>query len=97
MGVKHARLGETVATFLQQTPPPPPPPQQQQQKRPSDAAVQEWVREKLGRHKAPVHIFWLGEDGVPSDVPLTGSGKVKKFEMAKLAEALVRRREGPRL
>lgn len=63
----------------------------------SDEMVRSWVREKLGRHKAPAHVFWLGENGIPADVPLTGSGKVRKFEMAKLAEKLVGRREGGKL
>ncbi|KAK5948231.1 putative NRPS-like protein biosynthetic cluster [Knufia fluminis] len=63
----------------------------------SDEQIRDWVREKLGRHKAPAHIFWLGEDGVPADVPLTGSGKVRKFEMAKVAERSLERRDGSKL
>ena len=62
-----------------------------------DEEIRDWVREKLGRHKAPAHIFWLGEKGVPIDVPLTGSGKVRKFEMAKVAEKLISRRDGSKL
>lgn len=63
----------------------------------NDEKVRSWVREKLGRHKAPAHVFWLGENGIPVEVPLTGSGKVRKFEMAKLAEKLVARRERGKL
>ena len=63
----------------------------------SDDKVRQWVREKLGRHKAPAHVFWLGENGIPADVPLTGSGKVRKFEMANLAEKLVGKRQGSKL
>lgn len=58
----------------------------------TDDEVKNWVREKLGRHKAPAHIFWLGHNGVPSEVPLTGSGKVRKFELAKMAEKLLSRK-----
>ena len=58
----------------------------------TDDEVKNWVRENLGRHKAPAHIFWLGHNGVPSEVPLTGSGKVRKFELAKMAEKLLSRK-----
>jgi long-chain acyl-CoA synthetase len=94
VGVKHARYGEVVAAFLQRssssnsTPAAP--------HRPGDETIREWVRLKLGRHKAPAHIFWLGEDGVPATVPLTGSGKVRKFELAQLAGQLVTK-GGPKL
>lgn len=63
----------------------------------TDDAIRQWVRERLGRHKAPAYVFWLGEDGVPAEIPLTGSGKVRKFEMAKLAEKIIARREGGKL
>jgi mevalonyl-CoA ligase len=88
VGVKDAHYGEVVAAFLQssslagpanQTPRPPI----------SDEAVREWVRASLGWHKAPAHIFWLGQDGVPNIIPLTGSGKVRRFEMAKMAEQIL--------
>lgn len=41
--------------------------------RPSLESLREWTQLKLGRHKAPVHVFWLGEDGVPAEVPMTVS------------------------
>ncbi|KAJ2898944.1 hypothetical protein MKZ38_003577 [Zalerion maritima] len=85
VGVKDQRYGEVVGAFLEKD---------ADERRGdgrdvSDDEVREWVRRKLGRHKAPTYVFWLGESGVPRDVPLTGSGKVKKYEMAKLAEAIV--------
>ncbi|EXJ83975.1 long-chain acyl-CoA synthetase [Capronia epimyces CBS 606.96] len=88
VGVKHARYGEVVTAFLQRatnanaaaggryT-------------HLSDDGVRDWVRMKLGRHKAPAHVFWLGEHGIPATVPLTGSGKVRKFELAQLAEQIL--------
>lgn len=80
VGISHQRYGEVVGAFLQRT---------AEAKRPDDAELQAWTRETLGRHKAPVHIFWLGEDGVTSNLPLTGSGKIKKYEMKRIAEELV--------
>lgn len=50
--------------------------------------VKTWVRKVLGRHKAPVHVFWLGKD-CSADVPLTGSGKIKKFVLRDVAEGMV--------
>jgi mevalonyl-CoA ligase len=82
-GLKDAHYGEVVGAFLQS---------RDKAQRPSDQQMRDWVRQKLGKHKAPAHIFWLGEDGVPADVPLTGSGKVKKYEMAKFGEETLRKR-----
>ncbi|KAF2963388.1 hypothetical protein GQX73_g10180 [Xylaria multiplex] len=82
-GVKDAHYGEAVAAFLQS--------ERQADKRPTDQQIKEWVQLKLGRHKAPAHIFWLGENGVPANVPLTGSGKVKKFEMARFGDEVLRK------
>jgi acyl-CoA synthetase (AMP-forming)/AMP-acid ligase II len=50
--------------------------------------VKKWVRLVLGRHKAPTHVFWLGED-CEAEVPLTGSGKIKKFVLREVAEGLL--------
>ena len=80
-GLKDAHYGEVVCAFLKSD-----------GQRPSAEGVRDWVRQKLGRHKSPAHIFWLGEDGVPLEAPLTGSGKVKKFEMARFGEEILRKR-----
>ena len=82
VGIKHDRYGEVVGAFVQRN-------DQQASARPTDDELRAWTGQMLGRHKTPTHIFWLGEDGVPDDVPLTGSGKVKKFEMRSIAEMLV--------
>lgn len=81
VGLKDAHYGEVVGAFLDLD--------NSQQQRPGVEEIREWVRRKLGKHKAPTHVFWLGQDGVPSSVPLTGSGKVRKFEMAKVGEQLL--------
>lgn len=80
VGLSHVKYGEVVAAFIQR---------RQGGQRLTDDEVREWTRQTLGRHKAPAHIFWLGEGGVPSDIPITGSGKVKKFEFRKLGESLL--------
>lgn len=58
--------------------------------------IKAWVRKVLGRHKAPVHVFWLGDD-CSADVPLTGSGKIKKFVLKGVAEGLIGEGNGSRL
>jgi len=87
VGLKDEHYGEVVGAFLQLDPSHSP------TKKPDLEEVREWVRRKLGKHKAPTHIFWLGEDGVPATVPLTGSGKVRKFEMAQLGNKLLEERK----
>ncbi|KAF2498215.1 long-chain fatty-acid-CoA ligase [Lophium mytilinum] len=82
VGLKHRKYGEVVTAFLQA----------RDNERPSDEAIKEWTLMKLGRHKAPAHVFWFGHDGVPIEIPLTGSGKVRKFEIAQMGEALLARR-----
>jgi acyl-CoA synthetase (AMP-forming)/AMP-acid ligase II len=59
--------------------------------KPSLDEIRGWVRKVLGRHKAPVHVFWLGED-CSDEIPLTGSGKIKKFILRDVAEGLLKER-----
>jgi mevalonyl-CoA ligase len=80
VGLQSKRYGEAVAAFLRASEGQPP----------GDDEVRQWVRRKLGAHKAPEHIFWLGQGDVPAEVPLTGSGKVKKFQMAELGNRLLK-------
>jgi len=87
VGLKDEHYGEVVGAFLQLDA------NHSPAKKPGLEEVREWVRRKLGKHKAPTHIFWLGEDGVPATVPLTGSGKVRKFEMAQLGNELLEKRK----
>jgi long-chain acyl-CoA synthetase len=58
--------------------------------RPSDDDLRTWVRAVLGRHKAPAHIFWFGDAEVGmSEVPQTGSGKVKKHVLREVGGRIV--------
>ncbi|KAK4136299.1 acetyl-CoA synthetase-like protein [Trichocladium antarcticum] len=81
VGLKDAHYGEVVGVFLDLD--------SSHKQRPDVDEIREWVRRQLGKHKAPTHVFWLGQDGVPSAPPLTGSGKVRKFEMAALGNRLL--------
>ncbi len=81
VGLSDSHYGEVVAAFLAL---------EGDRPKPSTEELREWVRRQLGKHKAPAHVFWFGADGVPSTVPLTGSGKVRKFELAQLGNKLLR-------
>ena len=64
----------------------------QTQKRPSDEELRAWTRETLGRHKAPQHVFVFGQEGVDRTIPVTGSGKVRKVDLRKIAAVVLERR-----
>ncbi|KAI1630491.1 hypothetical protein EDD37DRAFT_690991 [Exophiala viscosa] len=80
VGLNDAKYGEVVAAFLQSV----------DEKRPGNEEIRNWVREKLARHKAPKHIFWLGDDKVGDTYPLTGSGKVKKNVLRDIGDSLLK-------
>jgi acyl-CoA synthetase (AMP-forming)/AMP-acid ligase II len=82
VGVSHPRYVEVPAAFLLR---------EEGTERISLDEVRNWVRKVLGRHKAPMHVFWLGED-CSDEVPLTGSGKIKKFVLRDVAEELLKSR-----
>ncbi|KAL3419509.1 AMP-binding enzyme [Phlyctema vagabunda] len=85
VGIKHVKYGEVVGAFLLPSPSP-----DGKGERPTDDELRVWVRQVLGRHKAPAHIFWFGDERVGMDeVPQTGSGKVKKHVLRDVAQDLV--------
>lgn len=81
VGLKDAKYGEVVAAFLQSP----------GGEKPADDELRQWVTSKLSRHKAPKHIFWLGDRRVGDTYPLTGSGKVKKHLLRDLGDGILKR------
>jgi acyl-coenzyme A synthetase/AMP-(fatty) acid ligase len=69
VGAPHSKYGEQVTAFARQA---------EQTLRPSDAELATWVRETLGRHKAPERVFWVGDKHVGADFPKMASGKHQK-------------------
>ncbi|KAJ9298248.1 hypothetical protein DTO271G3_3853 [Paecilomyces variotii] len=86
IGIPDPKYGEVVGAFIQIEP-------EYQNKRPSDEDLRDWTREKLGRHKAPRYFFVFGEEGVSVTVPVTGSGKVRKVDLRKMAAEVLERRK----
>lgn len=80
-GVTNERYGEVVACFLRTS--------GKAADTPTELDVQKWVGVKLGRQKIPQHIFWIGDDGMPPEYPKTGSGKIKKHDLSKVAERIL--------
>ncbi|KXH54738.1 4-coumarate-CoA ligase [Colletotrichum salicis] len=80
VGLQEKRYGEVVASFLQTA---------TGTVKLTDAEVKDWVTEKLGRHKAPEHVFWIGHPNVGSSLPKTGSGKYQKHLIRDLGDALL--------
>jgi acyl-coenzyme A synthetase/AMP-(fatty) acid ligase len=80
VGIKDERYGEVVGCFLKLA---------EGCQRPADQKIMQFVSEKLGRHKAPKHIFWLGDVGVGEEFPKTGSGKHQKHIMRDIGNRLV--------
>ncbi|KAL5339846.1 hypothetical protein BJX70DRAFT_140368 [Aspergillus crustosus] len=83
IGIPSPKYGEVVGAFIsiaENTP------------RPSDDELRDWTRETLGRHKAPQYFFVFGEEGVGREVPVTGSGKVRKVDLREIARAVLERR-----
>jgi len=82
VGIKDLKYGEVVGAFLL--------PVAEDLEKPNDEELRCWVREVLGRHKAPTHIFWFGDEEVGlEDMPQTGSGKIKKHILREIAQRLV--------
>lgn len=90
VGIPHPKYGEVVGAFLLPAPFPSPSSPSSSSERPTVDDLRAWVREVLGRHKAPAHIFWFGdaETGM-NEVPQTGSGKVKKHVLRDVAGRIV--------
>jgi acyl-CoA synthetase (AMP-forming)/AMP-acid ligase II len=80
VGLQDRKYGEMVSTFLRAV---------KYTNRPSDKTIRKWVGEKLGRHKIPKQIFWIGDPGVGKDFPTTGSGKHQKHILRQVGETLV--------
>lgn len=87
VGIKDAHYGEVVGAFLDGK-------SKDTKAHLTRTEVRDWVTKRLGKHKAPAHVFWMGEGGIPAAVPLTGSGKVRKFELARLGEEVLEKGRG---
>ncbi|CAG8082522.1 unnamed protein product [Penicillium salamii] len=84
IGIPDPKYGEVVGAFIAVA---------AGAARPTDDELRVWTRETLGRHKAPQHVFVFGEEGASSEVPVTGSGKVRKVDLRDMATAVLAQRK----
>ncbi|KAJ0423053.1 acetyl-CoA synthetase-like protein [Aspergillus carlsbadensis] len=87
VGIKDERYGEVVGSFLKLA---------DGASKPSDNEVRQHVQAHLGAHKAPQHVFWLGDPGVGQDFPKTGSGKHQKHILRDIGARLVSAKAVPK-
>lgn len=80
VGIRDERYGEVVGCFLKAA--------EESSKIPHQV-VKQWVGEKLGRHKSPQYVFWIGDPSVGNDFPKTGSGKHQKHIMRDIGNRLI--------
>ncbi|KAJ5758191.1 acetyl-CoA synthetase-like protein [Penicillium nucicola] len=76
VGVADQKYGQVVGCFLKLA---------TNHTRPQDQELRDWVRAELSWHKAPQHMFWVGEGGICPDFPKTASGKHQKHIMEGIA------------
>jgi acyl-CoA synthetase (AMP-forming)/AMP-acid ligase II len=81
VGHSDERYGEVVACFLRHNARAP---------RPTLPEVSKWVKEALGGHKAPKHVWWIGDPGIGDDFPKTGSGKHQKHILRAIGQRLIK-------
>ncbi|KAF2824419.1 acetyl-CoA synthetase-like protein [Ophiobolus disseminans] len=82
VGLPDDRYGEVVSAFIRLS---------EGEKKPMIADVQRWVGDTLGRHKVPVHVYWIGQHGVADDFPKTGSGKHQKHILRDIGRKLLQK------
>ncbi|KAF2654664.1 acetyl-CoA synthetase-like protein [Lophiostoma macrostomum CBS 122681] len=84
-GVPSARYGEEVAAMLELE-------EDFNGQRPSQKDIKDWVRMELSRFKTPVYVWWLGDEalGVPNEWPKTANGKLRKGDIRKIGEELLK-------
>ena len=86
MGLQDERYGEVVAAFLRLAP--------MAECQPDTGELRDWVTQQLGRHKAPTHVFWVGNNGIIPDFPKTGSGKFQKHILRDLGNKILQEKKG---
>lgn len=82
VGIHDDKYGEVVGAFMRLAP--------AAKGRPQDDEIRAWAIEKLGRHKAPKHIFWVGAKEAVANFPQTGSGKIQKHLLRDIGNRLVK-------
>lgn len=84
VGISDAKYGEVVGCFLRLM---------DGATKPGSDEIVQWVRARLGSHKAPKYIFWIGHPDVGDEYPKTGSGKHQKHILRAIGNKLAHPQE----
>lgn len=84
VGIADAKYGEVVSCFLRLRDGAP---------KPASDEIVQWVRARLGSHKAPKYIFWIGHPDVGDEYPKTGSGKHQKHILRAIGNRLIHKQD----
>ncbi|KAI1313272.1 hypothetical protein F5Y03DRAFT_406553 [Xylaria venustula] len=91
IGVPDKKYGEQICAFVERAP-------AATGTAPSDDDIRAWVRKTLAQFKAPKYVVWLGSHPEFKEWPKTGSGKLRKPDLRKLApRILMPSKERPKL
>ncbi|KAI0202327.1 hypothetical protein F4808DRAFT_458926 [Astrocystis sublimbata] len=83
IGVPDEKYGEQICAFVERAP-------NAIAVAPSDNDIREWVRQALAHFKAPKYVVWLGSHPKFKEWPKTGSGKLRKPDLRKLAPRILK-------
>lgn len=81
VGMPDDVYGEVVSCFLRQA---------VGCERPNSAEIVAWVRQTMGKHKAPKYVWWVGDQADISEFSKTGSGKYQKHILKEIGQSLMR-------
>ena len=86
VAIEDEKYGEVVGAFIERDP-------HIQHINPiTRDEVKAFVAKKLARYKVPQYVFFLGEDGIESQWPVTASGKIRKVDLRAWGNAAVKSR-----
>ncbi|KAJ3928213.1 MAG: acetyl-CoA synthetase-like protein [Lentinula lateritia] len=86
VSVPHKEFGEVVGAWIVRSTG-----TASGQPRSSRSDIRNLVREKMNPQTAPAWVWFVGEDGVPDELPKTASGKVMKHVLRKWSKELAER------
>jgi len=75
VAIADEKYGEVVGAFIERDP------HTEHVNRITREEAKNYVARKLARYKVPRYVFFLGEDGIPDNWPVTASGKIRKIEL----------------
>lgn len=89
ISVPDPKYGEVVGVWIVRHPNPP-----SEFSQLSGEDVKKWVRKYMNPQNAPAWVWFVGEGGLPNELPKTASGKIMKHVLRDWSKDLARRGKG---